>query len=329
MSSTLRSYIESTGRLPEDSLLGYIAFSTGVDAEHDRDVLMDSFKELKLDTRLVPPTSRAVDAFKKAIRKHQGFGYALRDDLDATVMIREVDSQNPREIDMRVIMREAKVRGRPKIGWEAVGEVKLFRSPRQPGTSRVNDDGARFSWALGQDLTEHEHKQLTQLSGMVHADYERFRSSLDGSKIRAMNLNYFRGPLQSVQLKESVHFIPVTHADELHRFAQAVNRLSGCSVSLIPIVDLEDQRDYILGAFQEDNERVLTNLLQDVQQLRAVKVTPKAYVALRERYDAIMGRTTRYAETLGESIDRTTGASGVVKSALVALAREFMNREGG
>lgn len=161
---------------------------------------------------------------------------------------------------------------------------------------------------------------------MVKADYERYRNFLEGTRVRAMILEYMRGPLQSVPLKSSVHFVPIAHTDELHRFAAAVSTLEGCKIDLVPLVDLAEQREHVLEAFQADNDASLSDLVVELQRARSTKITPKTYAALRVRFDAIMTRADHYAELLDASIDRTTGASDVAKSALAALSREFIQR---
>ncbi len=324
--STLRSYVDAMGRLPADALLGYIALSTGADGEHDRGALSTLFEATGLNSALIPQTSRAIDAFKKATRAKNDYKYLISRDSEARVQFREVASSNTAEVTLRVVMREKRIDARSSLGWERVGELKLYRSPRRGGV--VDDSGARLTWLMTPDLEDVEKRNLISLIGQVKAEYERFRSSLDGIKVRQLILDYMRGPLEAVSLKPSVNFVPISHADELHRLSEAIGTLEGCRISLVPLVDLAEQRDQILGAFQEENEADLIDLVSELQRARTSSVTPKVYAQLRRRYDDIMARSEHYAELLDASIDRTTGVSDVATASLAALSREFMNREG-
>jgi hypothetical protein len=320
--SKLKAYLDASGRLPEDALLGYVALTLGADAEHDRARLVEEFEARRLDVSQIPPVSRSVDAFKKALRNHDEWKYQIAADVEARVQFREVAAPNPSEVSLRVIMRELRVDSRSALGWEYAGEVRLYRAPRRGGI--VDESGARFQFAPSDaKLQPGEMEHLRRLGASVRRDYDRYLNSLEGTRIRAMILSYLRVRLQSVPLKSSVHFVPIAHADELRRFAEAVGTLKGCKVDLIPLVDLADQREHILAAFQDDNDAALSELVVDLQKARTTAITPKTYKALRDRYSAIMERTAHYSELLDESLDRTAGASDVAKKSLAALAREF------
>lgn len=322
MASPIKEYLAQTGRLPEDALLGYIAFTLGADGEHDRDKLLAEFAARGLDDKHVPPVSRAVDAFKKAITNHQEHLYPLSSTTEARILFREVDAPNPQEVSLRAIMREERNDARSLLSFNQVGEVKLFRGPRRKGT--IDESGARFSWAMISDITPAEREHLAMLGAAVKADFERYRNSLEGTRIRSMILSFMRQEVEAVALKASVHFVPIAHAKKLHRFAEVLGTLEGCRMDLVPLVDLADARDQVLGALQADTEATLGDLMADLQKARAMRTTPKTYAALRARYDAIMARSHHYAELLETSAERTIGATDVVKQMLAQLSREFL-----
>lgn len=324
MGSEIKKYLEDTGKLPEDALLGYIAFTLGADGEHDRDALVDEFERRGLSTAHIPPLSRSVDAFKKGIRAFEGHKYPLTRTTTASILFREVDSPNPTEVSLRVIMREERNDAQSMLRYDKVGEVKLYRGPRRGGV--VDDSGARFSWGIAGDVDDNERARLTVLGSQVRAEYERYLATLEGTRVRALILDFLKKELQSVPLKASVHFVPISHAATLHEFAGAVASLEGCKVDLVPLVDLMDQRDHVLGALQADTEATLGDLLVDLNKARSARTTPKTYAALRARYDAIMARSNHYAELLDLSVERTTGATDVAKALLSQLSREFVNQ---
>jgi hypothetical protein len=322
VASTVKKYLTSTGRLPEDALLGYIAFTLGADGEHDRDKLVAEFTRRGLDSDYVPRLSRAVDAFKKAIRSQQEFRYPMSAATQARVLFREVDSPNPNEVSLRALMREERTDTLSRLAYDKVGEVKLFHGPRRNGT--VDDSGARFAWSLAKDLNSDERAHLTRLGVLIKADYTRHMTSLDGIRIRAMILSFMRNELQAVPWKASVHFVPITGIDKLREFSAAISTLKGCTVDLVPLVDLIDQREHVLEALQADTEACLGELLIDLNKARAGNTTPKTYAALRHRYDAVMARSEDYAKLLDLSAGRTAGATDVAKAMLSQISRQFI-----
>lgn len=320
--SPIKQYLDSTGKIPEDALLGYLAFTLGADGEHDRDKLVAEFEHCGLSTVHIPPLSRAVDAFKKAIRGAQEFSYPASSTTTVRLLFREVDSPNPDEVSLRTIMREERDDAKSRLAYDKVGEVKLYRGPRRNGTR--DDSGARFAWALAGNVTDHERTVLTELGAGVKADYERYRTSLEGTRVRALILEFLRKEVQSVALKASVHFVPIAHAKTLHAFAEAIGTLEGCRVDLVPLVDLVDQREHVLAALQQDNEAQLADLLSDLRKAQSSNTTPKTFAALRSRYDAIMARSNHYADLLDTSIERTNGVTDVAKAMLAKLTNEFI-----
>lgn len=320
--SPIKQYLDSTGKLPEDALLGYIAFTLGADGEHDRDKLVTEFEHRGLPPHYVPPLSRASDAFKKAIRGAQEFSYPTSATTTARILFREVSSPNPDEVSLRAIMREERNDAKSRLAYDKVGEVKLYRGPKRNGVR--DDSGARFSWGLSAGVVDRERLLLTELGAGVKADYDRYRSTLEGTRVRALILDFLRRETQSVPLKASVHFVPIAHAKTLHLFAEVIGTLDGCRIDLVPLVDLVDQREHVLEALQQDTEAQLADLLADLRKAQSVNTTPKTYAALRQRYDAIMARSTAYADLLDTSIERTNGVTDVARAMLTKLTNEFI-----
>jgi len=320
--SPIKQYLDSTGTLPEDALLGYIAFTLGADGEHDRDKLVSEFEHRDLPAHYVPPVSRASDAFKKAIRNAQEHSYPTSATTTVRILFREVSSPNPEEVSLRAIMREERNDAKSRLAYDKVGEVKLYRGPKRNGVR--DDSGARFAWGLAGNVVDRERTVLTELGAIVKADYERYRSSLEGTRVRALILDFLRSETQSVPMKASVHFVPVAHAATLRRFTEAIATLEGCRIDLVPLVDLVDQREHVLEALQQDNEAQLADLLADLRKAQSSNTTPKTYAALRKRYDAIMSRSNHYADLLDTSIERTNGVTDVAKAMLTKLTNEFI-----
>ncbi len=323
--SALGKYLTSSGRLPEDALLGYIALTTGADGEHDRDSLIEAFVSRGLDPKGIPDTTGSVNAFKKATGgRNEKYTYPLSPTVTAVVRLEEVAARNP-EVDARQVMRHKRDdAGHQLSQWERLGELQLHRPVRRNGI--IDESSARGPvWVVAASTSPVERERLRPYLARIKHEYTRFRETLDGAKIRSLILDTMRSDMQSVQLKPSVHFIPIAHADMLHRFAEAIATLAGCRVDLIPLVDLTDQRERLIDAFREENERDITDLIAALVKARE-NPTPKLYARLLSQHQALVKRAERYAELLGDQATMTGASVDVLNRSLAELAQVFLQK---
>jgi|GEM_PF-6286840 len=323
--SALSKYLTSSGRLPEDALLGYIALSTGADGEHDRDALIEAFRQNDLEHVRVPDTTGAVNAFKKATGgRNEKYQFPLSAQVTAVIRLEEVSVLNP-EVIARQVMRHKRDDGGHRLtDWERLGEIQLHRPVRRNGI--IDEESARGPfWKIAPDSSELERERLKPFLARIKNDYTRYREALDGAKVRSMILDHLRNALESVQLKPSVHFVPIAHADELHRFSRAISTLEGCHIDLVPLVDLADQRDRLVLAFREENDRDILDLIEAISKARN-NPTPKLYARLLSQHRALVDRAERYSSLLGDQITMTGANVDVLNKSLAELAKKFLEK---
>jgi len=319
--SSLSKYLTSSGRLPEDALLGYLALTTGADGAHDREALVEEFQKAGLDAKRIPQPSRSIDAFKKATRAHDKAQWPLGQGVTAVARLEEAKARNP-EVEVRIIMRHKRddVRG-ALTDWERLGELRFFRAVRVG--DKVDESSARLQLVVEPDLEAAERERVIQMAGRIKMEWERFRTTLDGVKIRTLLLDYLKS-LQAIQLKPSVNFVPVAHAPQLHALSEAIRVLNGCRVDLIPLVDLADQRERLLEAFTSEHSEDMSDLVAKMQEARKKNVSPLVYSQLRARYDELTSRAARYADLLDDQTITVSAATDVAKASLTALAGNLL-----
>lgn len=330
MASGLKKYLDDTGRLPSDAVLGDLAITTISEGAYDRDSLEELFKDLGLDTELIPPTSTAMDAFNKATRR-KDFEYDMSNGSTGYIQIDEVTSPNPNEFVGRMLTRREKVKGRPALGFDKIGEVRLYRGVRRGTNRRVDDSAARLQILLATndpnlEMSNAEAATIREFAATIKADYEQFTQTVDGNAMRKMIRTYLRSKLDAVKVKDSVYFVPAMHQDELGRLREAMGLITGCQLDLIPLVDLKDQREHVMRAFQEDTEEALKSLAVEMQKAHTAGITPKVLIRLRGQYEEVMARVNTYASTLGESAVRTTSTSDVVTGLMASLSHALLNQ---
>lgn len=333
MTQQIVEYMQDKGSLPTEALLGYVLISTCVDGEYLRDDVVSIFEEQQLDTTLIPTVSGATDAFNKAVTANKESKYTLPNGDAVTIMLRTVNSTRPNETITRAVIRERSDASHAQLGYDAVGDLTLYKAPRING--RVRSTGARLGYggvaksALPDDVTDAEQARIRDIIGEVRRDYDRFSSSLDGRKVSRMVDAYLKR-LGAIRLKDSVRFVPIKHGVEALRLCTAISALGECRLDDLPMVDLKGQRELVLRAFQEDTESAMNSLAAEAVKAAesGVTATPTVLARLRGQYQDLTNRTDAYIEMLGISAARTEASHDITKAMLNRLADAVRTREG-
>lgn len=318
--SAVKKYLDSTGELPDDALLGHLVLFRITDGTYKHNEVEKWVNDLQLNPSFVPDTGKAVDAYKKATSEGNGFSYDLPDDTTAHVLVRDVASDNLQIV--RHLIREIRDSKRQRLAYGAIGEA-VFHRPTVKG-GRVDPGSERFRLTVDHSqLRTNERPPMQSLVDTISESYDRYVNFMDGDKMRAMVRNYVKY-LNGVALKDGIYFVHVSRHDELNRLRDLVGLLGGgCSMELIPLVDVGQQRDMVVEAFQTEAEKALAEVVKQIQHIRTTrkKVTPDAYVKVKQQYDQVITRAKEYTRTLNVSQDRTAGAAEVALDALAELQR--------
>lgn len=319
--SDLRKYLDQAGELPRDVLLGHVVMFTITDGEYDREQVALWFDELNLNPAFVPSPNKAIDAFKKATSLVDDTEYDVRGNT-AHVLVRDVASDT--ETMTRHFIREITDSRKKRLAYSKIGEATFYRAATrggkvQPGTERLR---------LGFDadsLYKEETTNVQELRQRIDAAYDRHVKFMDGMKVRAMVRDYVLS-LNAILLKQGVYFVHVNRLDELLRLQTLVQKLGGCRLELMPLVDLKEQRDMVVEAFQTEAEASLTDVVKAITHIRETrkKVTPDAYAKVKREYDDVMLRAKEYGRTLKVNQDRTAGAAEFALEALAALQAQML-----
>lgn len=326
-SAELTAYINEVGAMPPEAMLGYIGISTVPDDNYDREALVDAFKSRGLDEAYVPMPSTPVNAFRRATTEHASTQYTLPSGDVVTLLLRSVRSTS-KQVTIKVITRELSTRKQAGLAYDGVGEIHLFHPARKGDDRKVDLTSARVAYLGGQrdrySLSDEEWDRIKQVATNVRNDFETYRTHVSGAQLRNELRRYLRH-LGAVIIKDSVWFVPAVNAPMLESLSGAYLEM-GARLELVPVVDIPGQRDIVLRSYQEDTEAQMASLAEELVRARG-SVTPKSYARLRARYDELAAVTDLYTETLGEGVERTSGAHEVVKSTLAALAGELLRQE--
>lgn len=321
--SAVKKYLDQTGDLPADALLGHLVLFRINDGDYNRDDIEAWFEDLKLNPGFVPVPGKAVDAYKKATSQGDDFDYDLPDGTVAHVLVRDVVSDS--KVITRHLVREIRDSKRRRLAYGPIGEATFFRPVTTNGI--VQPGSERFQLRVDhQQLVAHERPPMQALVDKISNAYDRYVKFIDGDKARAMVREYVKY-LNGTMLKDGIYFVHITRKEELDRLSEVVSRLgNGCRMDTIPLVNLEDQKDMVVEAFQAESEKALAEVVKEIAHVRGTRktVTPEAYAKIKNKYDTVMLRATEYTRTLDVSQERTAGAAEVALDSLAELQRQML-----
>lgn len=327
--SELRKFMDATGELPREILLGHVAWFSVSDADYVLKDIEEWFDELGLNTDFLPLMPKPVDAYRRATSEADETSYPLEvghATMTATILVRDVAKDN--QMVVRQAVRELRDSQRRRLAFNPVADLVFYRPSTRGG--RVDPDSARVRFTLLEpNLMPNERALATGVLNDMAARYHRYIQHIDGMKVRAMIRNYLLF-LNAVQIKPSVYFVHVSRDAELVKLQELMNRLgkvaSGTSLHTMPLPDLDNQREMVINAFQTEAVDSLNGLVREIQELREnrKRITPDAYAKLKGKYDDVMSRAMEYTRTLGISQDNTATAAEVALETLVALQAQML-----
>jgi len=325
--SSLRAALDEAKAVPRDALLGHIVMYSVSDGEYDRDHCAAEFTRLMLDAAYLPHQGRNIDAFRKATSKMDDFEYKLPNGDVAHILVRDV--ANDKNQVVRHLVREVKDANQRRLAYNQIGDCTFWRPSTSGGITQPGTERVRFHINASM-LIDTELPGATAMVNKIQSLYERYARSMDDMKVRGMFRDYVSG-LNAVQLRSGVYFVHVSRYDDLlnlQQLAESMSKQSGvtCRMDLIPMVDLESQRELVIEAFQEEATKALDGITKKITDLRASrkKITPTAWANIKTEYDLITNRAVEYTRELSITQDNTAGAAEVALNSLIALQQQML-----
>src|SRR5205085_1797556 len=115
------------------------------------------------------------------------------------------------------------------------------------------------------------------------------------------------------------YFVHISRDETLAKLAEVVNRLGGgCMMHMIPIVDIERERAFMVRTFEREAAETLTNLTKEIQEVLGSggKVSPAIYARFKDRFDEVAANAEEHMLTLRISQDSTEASATVALNAL-------------
>lgn len=324
--SEFRKYVDKFEELPQDVILGYIAWFTVNDGAYPLQSISDEFDRLMLDSRFLPVETSAFNAFEKACTAAQKTAkpYSLAQEQIGEIMaIREAHKNDEKVV--RHVVREVRDSRRARLRYEPVAELVLFREKADSRNKIVRGSGALRSGVWDQTLLPGERAHVDEVIVAWEQEYARLYNFIDGDKARKIIRDYI-GFLNGVMMKSGVYFVHVDQSDQLMALQEFCASLgNGCGLELMPIPDLPRLRTSVVGAFQEQARRDLEDVVKHIAKIRSTRgvITPAAYQKVKQQYEGVMRNAKQHLRTFKVTQDVTADAAETAMDMLMALEADM------
>lgn len=322
--SDFRKYMDQSGALPADVLLGWVVIYQIRDANYDRTVMEQAFDDLQMNGTFMPQPNNPLHAFQKATSSVNDTDYPLPNGEVAHVLVR--DRREDKEVVVRQLTREIRDPRRGKLGYTPVGECVFYRPVTRNGRVEYGTERVRLTIDNSM-LTKDERPALQAIVDKMNESYVRHRDFMDAMKYRAVVRSYL-GYLNALKIKDGFYFIHANRADELEKLRTLVECMGGGSTLWsMPLVDLGAQKRMVIEAYEAEAEESLQDVIKAITHVKGTraKITPAAWAKLKQQYDQAVTRSKEYQRTLKVRTITTSATQDLALDALLDLRQKLMD----
>lgn len=270
MSSTtaMQNYTQAIESLPEQAFLGSLLYFSISMADVNLENAKRDLEAAGLSTATLRKNLRPVDAFKKATREFAKKFPAVNG-VRSELMVRSAGEDNDRSyihlILERVVMEQGKKR---RIFFENVGKLTFTRGTKKDGEYVGHGvEVERITHRLQDPLTPAEDQWLTEKLITFEDRYNHFLRYMDSHAVRTFVREYIYD-LSGTCVKESggLYFVKQDHAETIGKLQSWVKDV-GSEFHALPLLNLTDQKDMILEAFEEETVKEVQRLTGELAKI--------------------------------------------------------------
>lgn len=320
----LAKYEEAIEALPPEAMLGRLLWFSVSQADVNLDQARSELERLGLDTGNMRKVLRPVDAFRKASRD-VAHKFKPIEGVRAEFMVRQAgedDDQSHRHIILERAVNQA---GRKRrIFYETVGQVIFTRGAKKQGEySGYSVESRRTTMNLNTPLTEEEDNWLTSRLEDFEERFSHLLHFMDSHAVRSFVREYI-DRLAGTCVKESggLYFVKQEHADQIDALGQWVRSI-GSEFHSLPLLNLAEQRQMIMEAFEDETVKEVDRLMGEVNKILSDpdrQIEEKTFDAYGLRAAELAKKVGEYNLMLGTRTERAQIEINTYTSQIMQLA---------
>lgn len=306
----IEKYTEAIENLPGEAFLGSLLYFSISAADVNLEQARTRLQNAGMDTGTLRKILRPVDAFKKSTREF-AHKFAPTGGMRSELMVRPVGEDGEQAhrhlILERAVIQQGKKR---RVFYEKVGEIVFTRGEKKRGEySGYGVESRRTTDHLTQQLTEVEEEWLQKHLDTFQDRFDHLLHYMDSHAVRTFVREYIYN-LQGTCVKESggLYFVAQEHADEIAKLGEWVRSI-GSEFHHLPLLNLADQRDMILQAFEEESVAEVQRLMGEVAKILedpTRKIESKTFDAYGLAAADLTAKIKEYESMLGARASRAS-----------------------
>jgi hypothetical protein len=320
----MNNYTQAITDLPKEAFLGSLLWFSISNADVNLDQARADLAAANLRTGTLRKNLRPVDAFKKAAREF-AHKFKVVDGVRSELMVRPVGEDGEHSHRHLILERAVVQAGKKRrVFYEKVGEIVFTRGFKKDGEYHgFGVEVRRTTMNISSPLTTEEDEWLTKHLDEFEDRFNHLRENMDSHAVRSFVREYVDS-LYGTCVKESggLYFVQQAHADEVERLGKWVKGI-GSEFHSLPLLNLQDQREMILTAFEDETVAEVERLMGEVANILADPdrtIEAKTFDAYGLKAAELKKRITEYNNMLGARADRATIEVNVYAQQMMSLS---------
>lgn len=262
------TYTQQATTVPDDAILGHVLWFTVSNVDVSISKAQASIASNGLSGAHLRTQMRPVDAFRKATKEIEKRFPKNDQGFRSNFLVRPV-GQDPDTAHRHVVLERARAeKGKKRrLLYTTVAEIVFHRGVKKDGAY----SGYRVEIVEKEVTTQMTTQEEDWLSIHLKNFQSRFRhhmNHLDGNAIRQFVRDTIYREMLGVCIKESggVYFVQHKHKSLLDGLNSFVNDV-GSTFHDLPLVDLDEQREMVLAAYQDETVADLRRATEDLADI--------------------------------------------------------------
>lgn len=322
--SVMNNYTDAIANLPQEAFLGALLYFSISGADVNLENARRDLSASGLQTDTLRKNLRPVDAFAKASNEFKKRFPETPNGIRSELMVRPVGEDGAQSYRHLVLERTVVQAGKKRrIFYDKVGELTFTRGVKKDGEYHGHGvEVRRMTNHIASPLTLEEDQWLSEKLLTFEDRYNHLLNYMDSHAVRTFVREYIYN-LSGICVKGSggLYFTAQTHADEIAKLGDWV-RSVGSEFHSLPLLNLVDQRDMILEAFEEEALEEVERLMGEVEKILKDpdrKIAEKTFDQYALRAAEIAAKIGEYNTMLGARAERAQAEVSLYSQQILSL----------
>lgn len=320
----ISNYTDAIASLPQEAFLGSLLYFSISGADVNLANARRDLTNAGLNIASLRKNLRPVDAFRKATNDFKKRFPETPAGIKSELMVRPVGEDGAQAYRHLVLERTVVQAGKKRrLFYDKVGELTFTRGAKKLGEYEGHGvEAKRMTNHIASPLTLEEDQWLTEKLITFDDRYNHLLAYMDSHAVRTFVREYIYS-LSGICVKGSggLYFVGQDHAVEIGKLGEWVRGI-GSEFHSLPLLNLVDQRDMILEAFEEETIEEVERLMSEVSKILLDpdrQIEEKTFDAYALRAAELAQKIGEYNSMLGARADRAAGEVSMYSQQVMSL----------